>query len=49
MEVDGTRGPRAPLTMEERRRRADAGLCAFCAQPGHTLATCPSVAKVHQA
>ena len=29
MDVDGTRGPRAPLTMEERRRRADAGLCVL--------------------
>ena len=44
MEVDGTRCPRAPLTMEERRRRADASLCAYCAQPRHTLATSPSAA-----
>ena len=49
MEVDGTRGRHGPLTMEERRRRSDAGLCAYCAQPGHTLVTCPSAARVRQA
>ena len=27
MDLDGTRGARGPLTLEERRRRSDAGLC----------------------
>ena len=40
MDLNGTRGYKGPLTMDERRRRSDAGLCAYCAQPGHTLATC---------
>ena len=30
MDLDGTRGYKGALTMEERRRRSDAGLCAYC-------------------
>ena len=30
------------LSLEERRRRFQAGLCAYCGQAGHTLATCPN-------
>ena len=52
MDLDGTRGPRGPLTIDERRRRSDAGLCAYCGQPGHVIATCPrrfQVRGVYQA
>ena len=49
MDVDGTRGFRGSLTNEERRRRSDAGLCAYCGQLGHVLATCPSATRVRQA
>ena len=42
MDLDGTRGPRGPLSLDERRRRFQAGLCAYCGQAGHTLATCPN-------
>ena len=41
MDLDGTRGPRGALTLEERRRRCDAGLCAYYGQAGHTLNACP--------
>ena len=41
MEVDGTRGVKGPLTPDERRRRYDGGLCAYCGQPGHVISTCP--------
>ena len=40
MDMDGTRGYKGALTMEERRRRSDAGLCAYCGTASHTLATC---------
>ena len=49
MDVDGTRGFKGALTMEERRRRSDAGLCAYCGQPGHTLATCALASRSRQA
>ena len=45
MDLDGTRGARGPLTLEERRRRSDAGLCGYCGQPGHLIATCPAAAR----
>ena len=45
MEVDGSRGVRGPLTMDERRRRSDHNLCAYCGQPGHLIATCPGAAR----
>ena len=41
MDLDGTRGPQGALTLEERRRRFDAGLCTYCGQAGHTLNACP--------
>ena len=41
MEVDGTRGVKGPLPHDERRRRYDGGLCAYCGQPGHVISTCP--------
>ena len=41
MDVDGTRGAHGGLTPEERRRRYDGGLCAYCGQPGHVISTCP--------
>ena len=46
MDLDGTRGARGPLTLDERRRRSDASLCGYCSQPGHLIATCPAVARV---
>lgn len=42
MDVDATRGVRGPLSQEERRRRFDAGLCAYCGKPGHTSPSCPN-------
>ena len=42
MDIDATRGVRAPLTQEERRRRFDAGLCAYCGKPGHISTSCPN-------
>lgn len=32
--------PREPLTEEEKARRLTQGLCKYCANSGHTLATC---------
>jgi len=49
MDLDGSRGRRGPLTIEERRRRSDAGLCAYCGTAGHVLATCPRAAHIRQA
>ena len=49
MDMDGTRGFKGSLTMEERRRRSDASLCAYCGQPGHTLATCALASRSRQA
>ena len=49
MHIDGSRGPRGPLTFEERRRRSDAGLCAYCGGAGHVIATCPKAASSRQA
>ena len=48
MDLDGTRGYKGALTMDERRRRSDAGLCAYCGQPGHTLATCTLASRSRQ-
>ena len=45
MDLDGTRGARGPLTLDERRCRSDASLCGYCGQPGHLIATCPAVAR----
>ena len=42
MDIDGTGRARGPLTPEERKRRFDAGLCAYCGKPGHVSATCPN-------
>lgn len=36
---------RAHLTPDERRRRRRTGMCLYCGQPGHHIATCPSRAK----
>ena len=49
MGMDGTRGFKGALTMEERRRRSDAGLCAHCGRLGHTLATCAVASRSRQA
>ena len=49
MDLDGTRGYKGSLTMEERRRRSDAGLCAYCGQFGHTLTTCALASRSRQA
>ena len=49
MQIDGSRGPRGPLSFEERRRRSDAGLCAYCGGAGHAIATCPKAAHIRQA
>ena len=49
MDVDGTRTRHGSLTSEERRRRSDAGLCAYCGGVGHQLATCPRAAHIRQA
>ena len=49
MDLDGSRGRRGPLTIEERRRRSDAGLCAYCGAAGHALATCPRSTHLRQA
>lgn len=48
MDLDGSRGPRGSLTDDERRRRSDAGLCAYCGRPGHDLATCQAAARGRQ-
>ena len=45
MELDATRGPRRLRTLEERRRRSDASLCAYCRQPDHLIATFPFVGR----
>ena len=49
MDVDGSRSGRGPLTPEERRRRADNHLCAYCGQSGHLIATCPNATRFRQA
>ena len=41
MDLDSTRGARGSLSNEERRRRAEANLCAYCGQPGHIISSCP--------
>ena len=42
MDIDGTGRARGPLSQEERMRRFDAGLCAYCGKPGHVSASCPN-------
>ena len=42
MDIDGTGRARGPLNPEERKRRYDAGLCAYCGKPGHVAASCPN-------
>ena len=42
----GTQGPprsqrHGPLAPEEKQRRRDAGLCLYCANPGHIALNCP--------
>ena len=37
MEIDGSRGNRGPLNPEERRRRQEQNLCAYCGQAGHVI------------
>ena len=49
MDLAVTWGYKGPLTMDERRRRSDVGLCAYCAQFGHTLATYAAAVRVRQA
>ena len=42
MDLDGLRARNGgPLSHEERRRRAEANLCAYCGQPGHIITACP--------
>ena len=42
MDLDGLRARNGgPLSHEERRRRAEANLCAYCGQPGHVITACP--------
>ena len=41
MDMDGKRGACGSLSNEERRRRADANLCAYFGQPGHITSSCP--------
>ena len=40
MDIDGSRGNRGPLSQDERRRRAEQNLCAYCGQYGHVIANC---------
>ena len=49
MDVDGTRTRHGFLTSEERRRKSDAGLCAYCGGVDHQIATCPRAAHIRQA
>ena len=49
MDLDGMRGARGILSHEERRRRADANLCAYCGQPGHIISSCPRRLQAFQA
>ena len=48
MEVDGSRRP-DPLNPEDRRRRADNNLYAYCGQSNHLIGTCALAARVRQA
>ena len=45
MDLDVTRGPRGPLTLDERQRRAAHGLCGCCGQSGHLIAACPAASR----
>jgi hypothetical protein len=36
---------REPLTLEERQRRDDLGLCRYCADPAHRVVNCPVAPK----
>ena len=49
MDMDGTRGRHGSLTTEERRRRSDAGLCAYYGGADRLIATCPRAAHIRQA
>ena len=49
MDLDGSRGPRGALSPEERRRRAEGGLCAYCGGTDYPIATCPRAAHARQA
>ena len=42
MDIDGTRPVRGPLSQEERKRRFEGGLCAYCGKAGHVTQTCPN-------
>ena len=42
MDIDGTRPVRGPLSQEERKRRFEGGLCAYCGRAGHVSQTCPN-------
>ena len=42
MDIDGTGRARGPLTPEERKRRYDGGLCAYCGRAGHVSPFCPN-------
>ena len=49
LDLDDPRGHKGALTMDERRRRSDGDLCAYCGLPVHTLATCAAASRSCQA
>ena len=50
MDLDGMRARNGgALSQEERRRRAEGNLCAYCGQPGHIITACPRRNGGHQA
>ena len=46
MDLDDTRSPEGPLTLNERQRRAAEGLCGYCGQSSHQIVACPAAARV---
>ena len=42
MDIDGTGRARGPLTLEERKRWYDEGLCVYCGKAGHVSPACPN-------